>query len=450
MRKKSRWLFMFAFVIAGSLKAITYDEALHIAFSNNPGLSITDLGVSESKEQLIQTRSAFSPQVKFQGSYTRLGTVPVTHFELMPGVAFDVQMAEADNYSAGFSVTVPLFLGGKRAWAEEIGKLGVESSEEQTVLARSDLHSQVTTAFFGLLLAEEAEKISEANLEDAESKLKETQARWKVGYASSLDLKQDEVAVSQARASLISARNSTLKTQQFLNMVLGQPVSTPIKAEGTLDIIFEEMREDTLVKRALEKRPEIAALDRAQKITQLSRSIARSAYSPSLVFVTSPTWQNPYQQQPGWGSSISATVALEWPLYDGGKGLSEVRMADIQLKKLSYTKEQAVEGIELDVKQAYASWVEAKEQLLVQQSLGSQMAELSNMARDQYRTGVISSLDYQSIQLAKTQAELARLAALYQMIVAREKLMASAWLWDEETLQKFKTPGVSDTDEEYK
>jgi outer membrane protein len=445
MTRNSRWLFLLVFLGVSTTKAITYDEALKIAFANSPGLSVTDLGIAESGEQLAQTRASFSPSVSFKGSYTRLGAVPVTKI-----AGYEFTMGSADNYSAGFSVTVPLFLGGKRAWGEEMARLGVESAEEQSVLARSDLHSQVTAAFYGLLLAEEAEKISAANLKDAVDKHAETEARWKVGYASALDLKQDEVAVSQAKASLISAQNSTLKAQQFLNMVLGEPVSKPQNAEGSLEMTYEEMGVDSLVLRALERRPEITALSRAERIARLSRSVARSSYTPSLAFVTQPTWQNPYESEDAWGSSISATVALEWPLYDGGKGLSQVREADIQLKKIEYSKTQAEEGIELDVRQAYASWVEASQQLLVQQTLGAQMAELSRMADEQYNTGVISSLDYQTIQLAKTQAELARLAALYQMIIAREKLRTSAWLWDQETLKEFKTSSVSDTNEESK
>ncbi len=445
MTRNSGWLLLPLLLGACSLKAITYDEAIKIAFANNTGLSVTDLGIRESEEQLAQTRASFSPSVSFKGSYTRLGTIPITKI-----AGYEIPMGLADNYSAGFSVTVPLFLGGKRAWGEEISKLGVDAALEQSMLARSDLHSQVTAAFYGLLLAEEAEKISTANLKKAEDKLTETRARWKVGYASSLDLKQDEVAVSQARASLISAQNSTLKAQQFLNLVLGQSVSTPQHAEGSLEMKYEEMGLDSLVSRALEQRPEVTALDRAKKMSKLSRSIARSSYTPSLVFVTQPTWQNPYKSEDSWGSSISATVALEWPLYDGGKGLSQVREAEIRLKKIEYSKTQAEEGIELEVRQAYASWIEASQQLLVQQTLGAQMAELSRMADEQYKTGVISSLDYQTIELSKTQAELARLAALYQMIIAREKLITSAWLWDERTLEEFKNQSVTDTNEEYK
>lgn len=445
MTRNSGWLSLLILLGACSLKAITYDEAIKIALSQNAGLSVTDLGISESEEQLVQTRASFSPSVSFNGSYTRLGTIPVTKI-----AGYEIPMGLADNYSAGFSVTVPLFLGGKRAWGEEISRLGIDAAREQSMLARADLHSQVTAAFYGLLLAEEAEKISTANLEKTEDKLKETQARWKVGYASSLDLKQDEVAVSQARASLISAQNSTLKAQQFLNLVLGQPVSTPQHAEGSLEMTYEEMGLDSLVSRALEQRPEVTALERAEKIGKLSRSIARSSYTPSLVFVTQPAWQNPYKSEDSWGSSISATVALEWPLYDGGKGLSQAREAEIQLKKIGYSKTQAQEGIELEVRQAYASWIEASQQLLVQQTLGAQMAELSRMADEQYKTGVISSLDYQTIELSKTQAELARLYALYQMIIAREELTASAWLWDEKTLEEFKHQSVSDTSEEYK
>jgi outer membrane protein len=438
--KNSGWLVLLFFTLGVSAsQAITYDEALHIAFRENPNLSIADLGIDESEEQLVQTRAGFMPQVKFTGSYTRLSTVPVIRFDYPPLPPMEIPMGTADNYSAGFSVSVPLFLGGKRAWAAEIAELGVDAAAEEAMMARADLHAQVSAAFYGLLLAQEAERIALDDLKRAKDQAEETRARWKVGYASSLDLKQDEVALSQAKAALVKAQNATLQAQQFLNMVIGQSVSTPIKAEGNFSMAYEEMSVDSLVKRALLRRPEIAALDRAERISELSRSLARSSYSPSLVFVASPTWQNPYQQAEGWGHAMSATVALEWPLYDGGKGLSEARSADLALRKLAYARTQASDGIELEVRQAHASWVEANQQLLVQQTLGAQMEELASMASEQYRMGVISSLDYQTIQLTKTQAELAHLAALYQLILARDQLDAAAWLWEEETLEEFKS-----------
>jgi len=437
--KHYRWLAVVILLIGATrLQAITYDEALAAAFRNNPGLSVADLGIDEADEQLIQARAGFAPQVKFKASYTRLNTVPMINMEVMPGVEFEVPMGKADNYSAGFSITVPVFLGGKRAWAEEMARLGVDAATEQAMVTRAELHTQVTAAFYGLLLAEEAERIAEADLERASKQLEETKARWKVGYASSLDLKQDEAALSKAKAAVVAAHNQTSKAGQLLNMIIGQDVSAPIKAEGEFSISYEEMSVDTLVRRALAERPEVAALERAQRLAELSRSIARSSYSPSLVFAASPTWQNPYQQAEGWGSSMSATLALEWPLYDGGKGLSQARTAEIGLKKLAYTRTQAEQGIELEVRQAHAEWVEAGEQLLVQETLGEQMAELAQMAEEQYRLGVISSLDYQSIQLSKTQVDLARLATLYQLILAREKLNTAAWLWDAETLEEFR------------
>lgn len=436
--KSIKWLaFIALLALVASLQAITYDEALQTAFRANPSLEIADLGISESQEKLIQSRAGFAPTVSFKGSYTRLSTVPIIHFEVAPGVAFDVPMGEADNYSAGFSISVPIFLGGKRAWAEEMTHLGVDAAREEAIVKHAELHSQVTAAFYGLMLSEEAENISREALKEAEAQLEQTRARWRVGYASPLDLKQDEVAVSQAKAALVETENSRLQAQQFLNLVIGRPLQDSIRAGGDFSVTYQEMEVDTLVARALTLRPEISALDRAQRIAELSRNLARSSYSPSLVFVTSPTWQNPYQQQEGWGSSLSATVALEWPLYDGGKGLSGARVADIQVRKLVCARSQSEQGIELEVRQAYASWIEANQQLLVQQTLEGQMVELAAMATEQYSTGMISSLDYQSIMLSKTQVELAKLASIYQLILAREKLLSAAWLWDEEMLQEF-------------
>jgi outer membrane protein TolC len=317
-----------------------------------------------------------------------------------------------------------------------MANLGVDAAGEEAVVARTDLHAQVTAAFYGLMLAEEAEKIAVADLRRTQEQLEETRSRWRVGYASPLDLKSDEVAVSQARAMLLEAENRTLQAQQFLNMVLGQDISTPVTTEGSFDITYEELGADSLVRRALRQRPEIKALDRAERITDLSGNLARSAYSPSLMFIGSPGWQNPYQSQEGWGYSMSATVALEWPLYDGGKGLSQARVAGINSKKLAYSRFQAENGIELEVRSAYASWQEAAQQLMVQERLGEQMVELASMADEQYRMGVISALDYQDIMFSKTQVELARLASLYQMILAREDLINAAWLWDDETLEE--------------
>lgn len=443
--RRSGWLAAVLLLLGASIsQAITYDQALETAFRENPGLSIADLGIDEADEQLAQARAGFRPTVSFSGSYTRLNTVPVMLMDFsdlgIPMDPIEIPMGSADNYSAGFSITVPLFLGGKRAWGAQMARLGVDAAWEEAMMARAELHAQVTAAFYGLLLAEKAEKIAATDLSRAREQLGETQARWKVGYASPLDLKADEVAVSQARASLLAAKNSTLQAQQFLNMVLGKPVSTPVQAEGDFTLAYQELHVDSLVRRALAKRPEISALDRAGRITELSRSLARSAYSPSLIFITSPSWSNPYQQAEGWGSSMAATLALQWPLYDGGKGLSQARVADIGAKKLAYSRRMAEDGIELQVRQAYASFVEAYEQIIVGQTMQAQMTELVAMAKEQYQTGVISALDYQTFLLNDTQVELAYLASLYQLILAAEELQAAAWLWDAETLQEFKTP----------
>jgi len=452
--KTFRWpaVIMFVALIISTpvvSNAITYNQALQMAFRNNPGLSIADLGVAESEQKLTEAKSSFHPSVKFSASYTRLGTVPMKKVEVAPGVKLDLPMGAADNYKAGFAINAPIFLGGKRLFGLEMAELGVDAAVEKAMTSRADLHSKVTTAFYGLMLAEESERIARLNLSRTQEQLKETKARWKVGYASPLDLKQDQVALSQAKAALVQAKNKTLRARQFLNMVIGRPLSDSVSAQGSLDVKYEKLSVDSLVERALDIRPEVSALGRAAKIAKLSLDMARSSYSPSVVFIGSPSWSNPDQASgEGWGSSMAATIALEWPLYDGGKGLAKARAAEIQLKKFKYSKLQAVDGIELEVRQAYASWEEAAQQLMVQQNLGAQMAELASMATEQYKMGVISSMDYQKVMLSKTQVELANLASRYQMILAKEKLVAAAWLWDAKTLEEFKKPASNNGKED--
>jgi len=109
-------------------------------------------------------------------------------------------------------------------------------------------------------------------------------------------------------------------------------------------------------------------------------------------------------------------------LFSGGRTTAQTRVAERRIRKAVETAKQVCDGISLEVKQALLSVDDAQERLAVAKKAVSQAQENLRLVENKYEQTAATPTDVVDAETLKTRAQLNYFTALYDYIVAVERL----------------------------
>src|SRR2546425_8433686 len=156
----------------------------------------------------------------------------------------------------------------------------------QTVIA--DTLTEVRVAYYDILMAAEQIIVEEASVKLLTQELGDTTRRFEAGTVPRFNVLRAEVELANARPRLIRARNGHRIAKQTLTNLLGYhvPVAVwedlPLQLAGQLQAEPYELEFPRALAQAQERRPELAALRKAEGLRREGLVAARSGYRPSV------------------------------------------------------------------------------------------------------------------------------------------------------------------------
>ena len=281
--------------------SLTLDRAVELARANNPGFlqtrndgALADWNVRQAWGRLMPSASA-NAGVSWQGpGEQQFGTITLG----------DLGFTDQPSY---YSSSYGLNLSYSVDWAS-INGIGESKAQRVATLdgigvAEADLVARVTTAYVDVLRRDDAVRIAEAQLENAEFNLRLAQGQLEVGQVTPIDVGQAEVQVGRARVSLLQARNGATTSRMRLLQLLGLPVDQSF--DPATRFAFEEptweLEELTAV--ALGANPELL---RRRSSTVAARESVSSAWSPYFPTLSLSTGWSGFTRE---ASSIEGQIA---------------------------------------------------------------------------------------------------------------------------------------------
>ena len=129
------------------------------------------------------------------------------------------------------------------------------------------------------------------------------------------------------------------------------------------------------------------------------------------------------QHQPGGGAGFFLLQNI--PLFEGGATRSRVQQAVTQKEQVRLTREQLVNSITIEVKQAYYAFAQAQENISGQSQNVDTAKDNLRIAQERYKLGLMSDLEVRDAELTLTQAEINFYQAIYDYLVAQSRLYKS-------------------------
>ncbi|RLE11984.1 hypothetical protein DRI96_05290, partial [Candidatus Aerophobetes bacterium] len=139
---------IFIFGYSGYSQAISLNDAIDIALKNNLQIILARERVRQAEQKVKEATAGYLPSINLNGTYTHLGKVPSmsTPFGEFP-------MGEQDTTSLTFSLTQPLYTGGRLTLNSKQAKLNYLRAEKELQQTQSEVIYQVKEGFYSVLLA---------------------------------------------------------------------------------------------------------------------------------------------------------------------------------------------------------------------------------------------------------------------------------------------------------
>lgn len=415
---------------------VTLRGAIAEALENNltGKISKEDFALAETDVKIV--KSNIFPQLEVSG----------TGIELSENLV-ESSMGQKGELTITGSVSLKQVIFSEPAFANiTINKLASENKKyvsDETVL---DIIADISNAYLSALFAKTNLNIQNENVNTTIQNLQIAKAKEESGQTDISDVNRWESELSLNKIKMNDAyasfKASLFNLNNYLNKEIGKTIQLPdsgiveksiIIPQNLFTKLFEDPEltdsyADFILNEMKNNSPELKQLSTAGKIFSRQKSMhKRQLFLPELylfgsvdqTFVRNGTITNPHLPipPPPDDATWNVGVSLKFPLFQGGKTITQIEKSELELKKLSYQEDNLLNNFEsrirAGVEKLRASFLE------VHLSNKAALAAKNNykIVQDAYSQGVANLVQLVDAQNVMTQTKHMAAISFYQYLL---------------------------------
>ena len=416
-----------------AVKEFSLQSAQEFAVTHSYDRKKSQLDIQIAQKQMKETLAIGLPQVESTIGYInnlKLATILIPNFfegkfdEMIP-----VQFGTQHNTNVNFVVSQLLFNGSYFVGlqAAKIYKQLANQNHERTKL---NVLETVANTYYLILVAEESERILNANLSNLEKTLYEINELYKEGFVAETDADQVQISVTSLKNSLQTVKRQKEVALKLLKFQMGLDLNEEIKLTDKLDGILETIDMDTLYNTGfnLEDNIDYNLLKTQEKLSEMDLKNEKMKYLPTVSAFYNFQWNaqrnsfNFFSSEEKWYETQLLGVNVNIPIFKSGSQKSRIQRAAIAVEQAKNAKQQAAEGLSLEATRAKSDLESAYENYI--HTLANM--KLSNKVYDvtlvKYKEGVASSMDLTQAHNTFLFAQSDFIQAMSILLTAKNKL----------------------------
>lgn len=401
------------------------DALQDAAQAANPSLQVAWARLEQARALHRHARSDLSPQIATEFGLARDRPSPVSE-----GLAQGAPVPYTTTWRAQAGISYEVDLFGRVVNAIEGARADMQRNEAlyQSVLLA--LQADLAQSYFQLQELDSQRDIYARTTAMRAAAYRLVRQRHAAGDASALDIARAQAALESARSEALAVDRRRALAENALAVLTGKPpaaFSAPFSMLQPVDIRIPAGLPSTL----LERRPDIAAAERAMAAANARVGVAQAAFFPRLALTAAAGFESAELGQLFDWSSRTFVLgpliggALSLPLFDGG-----ARRAQVDHREAHYAEEVAhyrhtVLNALREVEDSLAGLRFLARQADAQEAATAAARRADAFAQLRYRQGDVSQievLDAERIlleqQLAATQLRAQQALTVVQLIRA--------------------------------
>ncbi|KIF81787.1 efflux transporter outer membrane subunit [Noviherbaspirillum autotrophicum] len=358
------------------------------ALENNRDLRIAALRIAEARALYNIQSADLWPSLNATASGTRART-PASLSSTGSAIV-------GSSYQVGLSLaSFELDFFGRVRNLDNAALAQYLATEEAARSARISLVAEVAKAYLTEQSLAEQLDLARKTMESRDTGYKLAKQRFDVGASSALDLRQNEILVQSARASLATLTRQRAQATNALTLLVGKPLGD-LPQEKTL-------AEQTIVtdipaglpSDLLARRPDIRAAEQRLKAANANIGAARAAFFPRISLTAGIGTAS--RELSGLFDSGSQTWSfapqLVLPLFDAGRNRANLSLAEVRNNVAVADYEKSIQIAFREVADALAARATLDELIDAQRLVAEAQSARLKLADQRYQNGVASSLD---------------------------------------------------------
>jgi outer membrane protein, multidrug efflux system len=366
------------------------------ALASNQNLQVAAARLQQAQAQVTIARSALFPAVELSGSASRAkdsANRPLAAYS-QPN-----QSTVQNDFLLGPSVNYELDLFGRVRREVEGARASAQQAEADFENTRLILMATLVSDYYSLREIDAEMAVVRRSLDLQQGALKFVSSRHELGFATGLDLAQQEALLDSSAAQLELLQNQRDQLQHAIATLVGTAAPGFTLASST-DVRPIPALPLGLPSDLLQRRPDVASAERAMAAANARIGVARAAYFPTIDLA--PGFGVP---SIGWESNALASLftapsrlwslglSASQTLFDAGKTRANVRFADADYTAAVATYRQTVLTAMEEVENGITG-LGSLERAEIQANASVRSAQRAfDIASERYRGGVDTYLD---------------------------------------------------------
>jgi outer membrane protein TolC len=276
-------------------------------------------------------------------------------------------------------------------------------------------------AYSQVLRAQSLGRIARESVRRAEDDLGVARKLARGGVIEREKVLRAEVALAQALRAQDVTEEAEAVAVAALNLAIGLNVSASTSVVNTSDVPPFTLGLAECLAQAVGGRREFQVARESVQVAQVGSRVARADFAPRIV--AEGAFLDFQQSNPrGHFDLPFAFIKLEWGLFEGGKRVAELRVADSRIREALAQADSIADTIAFQVNQAYRQLVAARKGIDRSRPAVEQARETYRLVVARSRQGDATPAELTEAEAGLTRAEQDYANSVYDYLTALERL----------------------------
>ena len=411
-------------------ESMTLPKAISIALENNLDIKIAEKNILIAEKNNTWAQAGKTPTVSLNGYFNNNIVDNNNPASFLQGAYY------SGTLGGSADANWVVYAGGRFEVAKDQLELIVRQEELNKAVNTHDLLRNVYQQYYNVLFQEERLEVLRESYNLSQSKLRYEQVKKEYGTSNSLNIIQFENALATDSINIVSQSLQVNTAKQTLYSTLLEPLTSDYTFDEELNVTDEAINAEKLQDALSEENYTLKSLYILSDLNALNTRLAEAQRKPIVslngsvgiaesgfkIFDDNPMTGDPFEMVFGNQITGGINAAVTWDLYDGGVRKTAIETARLEEEITQLSVEQAAANLinQLDI--LIANY-ESQRQLL---KLTDDQIRLANenlsMLDERFKGGLVTSLDYRTVQLQYLNAAFAKVNAIYNLILTKSEI----------------------------
>ena len=418
-------LFLFPAIVSAQTTKVdlSLEQSMELLQKGNRSIRMAGMEVELAKNEHQKLNSFWYPSVGAAGAFVHMSN--------------PVEVRQPIDAS----VTWPVFTGGKRIFANKIGKTMVGIAEVNREQVNADQQSKLIECYFGLRLGQRVVTVREATYNSLKTHYDQALKLEQNGMINRAERLFAQVSMDEAKRELESARKDLEVAQQALKSLIDVDADSEISTTTALFINENIPSADYFKELVPVNNYLVNQLKLQENIAGNELKIGRTGYLPTIALFGKQTlYSNGVDKYLMPRTMIG--VGFTWNIFDGLSREKKIRQARLTSQTLAIGKDKAVTELKVGVDKYYTQLQNALDNVKALNTTLEMSEELVRIRQKSFQEGMATSTEVVDAEVMLSKVKTAFLLAYYQYDVALINLLSICGI--PESFQQYRQEGTTE------